>query len=245
VQHPDNNAFVLSSSDRNTDRNTAVPLAPTEDGDYLADDGTKIRVIEGKPYLLVQYYIPDTPPIFPNSPNSPDIAGHSEAASGQVLTQPYSSPPNTTPQIATPQNIVPIQDYRTATQVTQIFAGVPIPSYSAILSEQQANPLPFEQGLVTVTAPTTVVTVLPEGSGVETVPSLKYNDFSDSIAGRYVLLPESAGNMSSSIGHNVSSGTASIDNEISGVAGRSEVAPYSIWSLMAVQNNDLLLYPTK
>jgi len=210
------NGNALAESRQKREDRVAVPLGPTaEDGDYLADDGTKVRVIDGKPYLLVQYFIPDTPPILPDSSG---IAGRGAAE------------PLPSPQIAVPQNIVPIQDYRTATQVTQILAGVPIPSYSAILRERQAGSLNFGQGLVTVTAPATVVTVLPEssegsrlaatGNGVETVPSLKYSDYS-SIGTQTAALSSATGN-------------TYVDND----EMRS-----SIWSFLAAQNNDLLLYP--
>jgi len=181
-------------------------LAPTgsgmEDGDYLADDGSMMRVINGKAYALVQYF--DRPPILPDLPNG---------FQSQPSTQPQIPPASTPIQIST--------DYRTATQMTNDFGkSLPIPSYESLL-DQHANGLyVVSQGVITIAVPATTTTIIPDIASVETVPSLDYSDYSHIGS---VKVPTSLNN-----GEN---------NEV------DEVMQRSIWSIMANQNHDLLLFP--
>jgi len=182
-------------------------LVPTdsglEDGDYLANDGSMMRVINGKKYELVQYI--GRPPILP------DLPGISQSQS------------STQPQIV--QTATPIQistDYRTATQMTESFRQVPIPSYESLLN-QQANGLQIvSQGVITVAVPATTTTIVPDNAPVETVPSLDYSEYSHIGT---VKVPSSVNNSASS----------EADDEME----------RSIWSIMSNQNHDLLLYSPK
>ena len=144
-------------------------LAPTgsgmEDGDYLADDGSMMRIINGKAYELVQYF--DRPPILP---------GLHDGSQSQLSSQPQMSSQPQIPQTSTSVQIV--TDYRTATQMTESFRQVPIPEYGSLL-DQQANSLHvMSQGVITVVVPAKTTTIIPENTPVETVPSLNYSDYS-------------------------------------------------------------------
>jgi len=174
-----------------------------EDGDYQAEDGSMMRVINGKAYELVQY-------IDRNPPRLPDLLGDPQS---QSSTQPQI------PHTSTPVQI--LADYRTATQMTNDFGkSLPIPEYENLL-DQQANGLyVMSQGVVTVTVPATPTTIIPDNAPVETVASLDYSDYSHVSS---IRVPSSLNNGANS----------EVDEEVQ----------RSIWSIMAKQNHDLLLYP--
>gem|GEM_PF-6636812 len=123
-----------------------------------------------------------------------------------------------------PQTSTQIQistDYRSATQMTESFRQVPIPEYGSLL-DQQANGLHvLSQGMITVSAPTTT-TIIPDSVPVETVPSLDYSDYAEIGA---IKVPSTRNH--GPIGE--------VDEEMQS----------SIWSIMAKQNHDLLLFPQK
>jgi len=182
-------------------------LVPTgsqmEDGDYLADDGSMMRVIHGKAYELVQYI--NRPPILPDLPNE---------SQSLLPTQPQNSQTSTPIQISI--------DYRTAVQMTESFARVPIPVYENLL-DQQANGLHVvSQGVVTVAVPATTTTIIPDIAPVETVSSLDYSDYSHIGT---IKVP-------SSLNHGTG---GEVDEEMQ----------RSIWSIMAGQNHEFLLSPQK
>ena len=191
-----------------SDYSSSVAPAATspEDGDYLLADGSLRRVIHGKVYDLVQF-IDRNPPILPHL--NPDL---SSAVSSQAASVPQTS-----------TNISPMNDSRTAFQMTHDFAQVPIPTYESLLTQQErgGDTQISPQGVVTVTDPKKT-TILPDNAHVETVLPLAYSDYSEIGTIR----------ASSSTGGNAG---AVIDEEMR----------RSIWSLMAGQNNDLLLYNTK
>ena len=193
---PDN-YYNYGTSDGRTTSLTPIG-SPLEDGDYLAADGTITRVINGKKYELVQYFLPN-PPILPGS-------------TGDIQPQ--------LPQAATYAPIT--SDYRTATQMTSDFGKVlPIPSYDTLLNQQENSSPVALQGIVTVTDQAKTI-IIPDNAAIETVPSMNYSDYSEIGAlGTTSSLPD---------GNNVDT-----DDEMQ----------RSIWSLMARQNNDLLLYGTK
>ena len=183
-------------------------LVPTgtrlEDGDYLANDGSMMRVINGKAYQMVQYFQPGSPvlPVFPDESRS------------QLSTQPPIPHSSTQIQIS--------MDYRTATQMTDSFNKVPIPEYASLLDQQESGLYVASQGVVTVAVPATTTTIIPDSAPVETVPSLDYSEYS---------------------GIGAIKATASLGHGANGEV--DEVMQRSIWSIMANQNHDLLLYPRK
>ncbi|MCL2118967.1 MAG: hypothetical protein FWH27_11130 [Planctomycetaceae bacterium] len=131
-----------------------------------------------------------------------------------------SSQPATVSQTAT--TIQPTNDYRTAVQMTQDFGRqVPVPTYENLLSQQESGPQVSSQGIVTVTVPAQT-TIIPENAAVATVASLEYSEYSEIGS---LTAPSSAGG----------NGSAAIDGEMQ----------RSIWSIMAGQNNDFLLYDIK
>ena len=176
---------------------TPSATAPLDDGDYLASDGTMKRVINGKTYELVQYNYRN-PPIVPEF-------------SGSGITQPPAIPQTST-------TIQPTNDYRTATQMTQSFGQVPIPTYESLLSQQASGAQVLPQGVVTI-ADAARTTIVPESVSVETVPSLTYSEYSEIGA--------------------ITTSSSTGDNE--SVANDDEMRR-SIWSMMASQNNNYLLY---
>lgn len=178
----------------------APNTTPLDDGDYLAADGSMKRVINGKSYDLVQYNY-RTPPVLPN------------------LNDDFASPSATAPQTAT--TIQPTNDYRSATQMTQDFSQVPIPTYESLLSQQETGTQISSQGVVTITDPKQTI-IVPENATIETVPSLDYSEYSEIGA---LTASSSAGGYE----------TVAIDDEMR----------RSIWSIMAGQNNDYLLHGTK
>ena len=181
-------------------------LVPTgshlEDGDYLVDDGSMMRVINGKAYQMVQYF-QRTPPIFP------DLTHETQSQSTTQPQIPYTSTPV---QIAT--------DYRTATQMTESFGKVPIPEYENLLNQQENGFHFISQGIITVASPAATTIFIPDTAPVETVPSLNYSDYSG--IGTIKVPP--------ALNHGTN---GDIDDPMKN----------SIWSIMAKQNHNLLLYP--
>jgi hypothetical protein len=132
----------------------------------------------------------------------------------------YQSQSSTQPQI--PQTSTSVQilsEDRTAIQMTNQFGQVPIPSYDSLLNLQESGSHVVSPGVITVTAPPATTTIVPDHIiPVETVPSLDYSEY-----------------------FNI--GSVSASPPLNGVGGKvNEEVQRSIWSIMASQNHDLLLY---
>ncbi len=104
--------------------------------------------------------------------------------------------------------------------MTKAFGQVPIPSYDVILNQRDSGLQDISQGVITVTAPPVKTSILPEDSNVETIASLDYSQYSEIGA---LTAPSS-----------LNAGGSAVDEEMQ----------RSIWSIMAVQDNDYLLYNT-
>ena len=136
------------------------------------------------------------------------------------LTQSQSS---SLPQILQTATQVQIStDYRTAIQMTDQFGKVPIPEYESLLDRQENGLHVLSQGVVTVAVPAEKTTIFPGAVPVETVSSLDYSEYSNIGA---IQAP-------SSMNHGVG---GDVDEEMQ----------RSIWTIMANQNHDLLLYSPK
>lgn len=184
------------------------------DGDYLSDDGSKYRVVNGKKYELVQYSVPRTP-VLPDRISESSTTGTA-----------YESPIIETPGYDTSTAVPMTSDYRTAIQMTNTFGRrlgqVPIPTYDAILGQQDGLSQNIVHGMVTISEPKTVTIMPAEDSAVETVPSLNYDDYSR-------------------IGSQTATATLGAgSNDL-----LDEEMQNSIWTAMARQDNDLLLYSEK
>ena len=187
------------------------------DGDYLAADGTKYRVINGKQYELVQYSEIRTP----NLPSGTGTAGTSTTPNYD--TQPGGTPSYQPPVYETSTSVPMTTGYRTAIQMTEAFGRaqgqVPIPTYDAILRQQSGLAQNVVQGIITIGEPVSITILPADDSTTETVASIDHADYSE-------------------IGAMTAPATS-----INGASGEADrKMQTSFWSIMAGQDNNYLLY---
>ena len=185
------------------------------DGDYLAADGTKYRVINGKQYELVQYSEIRTP----NLPSGTGTGG----TTPNYETQPGGTPSYQPPVYETSTPVPMTSGYRTAIQMTETFGRaqgqVPVPTYDAILRQQSGLAQNVVQGIITIGEPVSITILPPDDSTAETVASIDHADYSE-------------------IGAMTAPAT-SINGASSETARETQT---SFWSIMAGQDNNYLLY---
>ena len=177
-----------------------------EDGDYMAANGTKYRVINGKQYELVQYSEIRTP----NLPSGTDTGG-----------MPSYQPPVYETSTAVPMT----SGYRTATQMTEAFGRVqgqvPVPTYDAILGQQNGLAQNVTQGIITIGEPVNITIIPAADSMTEAVASIDHAEYSEIGA--------------------MTSPTSLTNGESNGTEREMQD---SFWSIMAGQDNNYLLYGT-
>ena len=187
------------------------------DGDYMAADGTKYRVINGKQYELVQYSEVRTP----NLPSGTGTDGTTTVPNYEIRS---GGTPSYQPPVYETSTVVPMTtSYRTAIQMTEAFGRaqghVPIPTYDAILGQQNGLAQNVTQGIITIGEPVRTTILPADDSTTETVASIDHADYSEIGA---MTAPSTSAN--------------GINNE------SDQEMQNSLWSVMARQDNNYLLY---
>jgi len=190
------------------------------DGDYMAADGTKYRVINGKQYELVQYSEVRTP----DMPSGTTTSGTTTVPNYEIRPGGTGGTPSYQPPVYESSTPVPMTTgYRTAIQMTEVFARVqgqvPVPTYDAILGQQNGLAQNVTQGIITIGEPVNITILPAEDSTTETVASIDHADYSE--IGAMIAPATSANNTNSET-----------DREMQN----------SFWSIMARQDNNYLLF---